>query len=509
MKRKRRLAMRTVKEIIRLYDLKLSVRQTASSCNVSISTVSFYINRFKSSGIDYAAFTSLTDEEIKALFLPKEPKPLRPLPDMDYIHSELKRKGVTLYLLWEEYIRDNPGGYRYSQFAYRYGEFKKILNPVMRFNHKMGEKAFVDFSGFKPKIKNPVTGEITEVELFVGVLGASNYTFAYAVSDQSLENWINCHIKMFGFFGGVPAAIVPDNLKSGVTKPNYYDPEINPTYLEMSLHYDTVIIPARPYKPKDKPKVENGVLNAQRRILAPLRDKTFFSIEELNLAIAAELKEYNGRPMQKIIKSRTELFKEEKEHLKPLPERYELSFWKRAKVGIDYHVDVNGTHYSVPYQLIHRDVDICYNHELIKIYHNSKIIASHERSFTKSYFVTLPHHMPPSHRGILITPEKIREESLKIGQNAALLIEKIMENRKHPDSSLRMSLGIIRLNKKYPAARVEAACGKALNFSLYRYRNVKNILDKHLENDFIENKLENKIAHENIRGAEYYKGELC
>jgi len=210
-----------------------------------------------------------------------------------------------------------------------------------------------------------------------------------------------------------------------------------------------------------------------------------------------------------MLKSRAELFKEEKGYLKPLPERYELSFWKRAKVGIDYHVDVNGTHYSVPYQTIHKNVDICYNADIIKIYHNSKIIASHKRSFIKSYFVTSPEHMPPSHRGICITPEKIKEESLKIGSNAAELIEKIIENRRSPESSLRSALGIIRLNGKYPAARVEAACKKALNFSLYRYRNVKNILDKNLENDFIENKLENKIAHENIRGAEYYRRELC
>ena len=278
MKRKRKLTMRTVKEIIRLFNSGLSNRKIALSVNVSPTTVSFYVNRFKSSGATYDAFISLTDEEIKALFLLEVSKPLRPLPDMEYIRSELKRKGVTLYLLWEEYIRDNPGGYRYSQFAYHYGEFKKILNPIMRFNHKMGEKVFVDFSGYKPKIKNPLTGEITEAELFVGVLGASSYTFAYAVLGQTLENWISCHIRMFEFFGGIPSGVVPDNLKSGVTMANYYDPEINPTYLEMSLHYDTVIIPARPCKPKDKPKAENGVLNSQRRILAPLRDKTFFSI---------------------------------------------------------------------------------------------------------------------------------------------------------------------------------------------------------------------------------------
>ncbi len=509
MKRKRKLTMRTVKEIIRLFNSGLSNRKIALSVNASPTTVSFYASRFRTSGITYAEFARLSDEEIKTLFFSDVPKPLRPLPDMEYIHSELKRKGVTLYLLWKEYIEDDPLGYRYTQFCHYYSEWKKNLNPVMRFNHKMGEKVFVDFSGYKPFIKNPLTGEITEVELFVGVLGASSYTFAYAVYNQTLENWIGCHVKMFDFFGGVPVYVVPDNLKSGITKANYYDPDINPTYQEMSLHYDTVMLPARPHKPKDKPKVENGVLNAQRSILAPLRNKTFFSIEELNLAIATELKEYNDRPMQKILKSRTELFNEEKNYLRPLPEKYELSFWKRAKVGIDYHVDVDGTHYSVPYQLIHRDVDICYNRELIKIYHNSKIIASHKRNFVKSYFVTSAEHMPASHRGVLITPEKIREESLKIGQNTALLIEKIMENRKSPESSLRMAIGIIRLNKRYPSARVEAACKKALDFGLYRYRNVKNILDKNLENDLIENKLENKIAHENIRGAEYYKGELC
>ncbi len=281
MKRKRRLTVNTVREIIRLFNLNLSVRNIASSCNISISTVSFYSNRFKSSGITYDEFASLTDEEIKnRLFLKLQKEPKKVMPDMSCLNSELKRKGVTLYLLWEEYIIDNPDGYRYSQFAYHYAEWKKTLNPVMRFNHKMGEKVFVDFSGFKPSVKNPLTGEITEVELFIGVLGASNYTFAYAVRNQTLESWIVCHVKMFEFFGGCPSAIVPDNLKSGVTKANYYDPEINPTYLEMSLHYGTVIIPARPGKPKDKPKVENGVLNAQRRILAPLRDKTFFSIEE-------------------------------------------------------------------------------------------------------------------------------------------------------------------------------------------------------------------------------------
>ena len=501
--------MKTAREIIRLFNSGLSNRRIALSCNISPTTVSFYVNRFKSLDLPCDAFMSLSDEEIKSLFIKEAPKSLRPLPDMEYIHSELKRKGVTLYLLWKEYIIDNPDGYRYSQFTYHYREWKKTLNPVMRFNHKMGEKVFVDFSGLKPFIKNPLTGEITEVELFIGVLGASNYTFVYVVPNQSIESWIACHVKMFEFFGGCALEIVPDNLKSGVTKPNYYDPEINPTYLDMSIHYDTVILPARPYKPKDKPKAENGVLNAQRSILAPLRNKTFFNIEELNLAISLELKEYNNRPMQIILKSRTELFKEEKLHLKPLPERYELSFWKRVRVGIDYHVDVDGTHYSVPHKLIYRYVDICYNQELIKIYHNSKIIASHKRNFTKSYFVTSSEHMPLSHRSILITPEKIMEESLKIGQNTAMLIEKIMENRKSPESSLRMALGIIRLNKRYPSARVEAACKKALNFSLYRYRNVKNILDKNLENDFIEKKIENKIAHENIRGAQYYKEELC
>jgi transposase len=331
--------MSSKKEIIRLFNEGHSIRKIADSSNVAVSTVSFYVNLFKSSGLDYDSFMLLTDEEIKA------GNDKKAMPDMNELHLELKRKGVTLYLLWKEYIEKDPSGYRYSQFAYYYNLWKKSINPVMRFNHKMGEKVFVDFSGYRPSIKNQLTGETTEVELFVAVLGASNYNFAYAVYSQSLENWIDCHIKMFKFFGGVTVYVVPDNLKAGVTSPCYYDPVINKSYFELSLHYDTVILPARPNKPKDKPKVENGVLNAQRSILAPLRDKIFFSIEELNLAISKALKDYNETPMQKIKRTRKELFEEEKRYLKPLPESFKFSNWKRACVGIDYHVDVEGTYY--------------------------------------------------------------------------------------------------------------------------------------------------------------------
>ncbi len=386
--------MKTEREIIRLFNLGLSARNIAVSCNISPTTASSYVNRFKSLNIDYDVFKLLTDEEIKTKLNPAAIIPKRVTPDMEYLHGELKRKGVTLYLLWEEYKSNNPDGYEYSQFAYYYRQWKKLLDPVMRINHKMGEKVFVDFSGYKPSIKNPDTGVMTEVELFIGVLGASSYTFALSVYNQTLENWIDCHVKMFEFFNSVPAVIVPDNLKSGVTHACYYDPEINPTYLDMATHYNIVILPARPKKPKDKPKAEKGVLDAQRRILAPLRNKIFFSIEELNETISEVLKEHNNKPMQKINKSRYELFQEEKKYLKPLPERYELSYWKRASVGIDYHVNVNNTYYSVPYQLVCKQVDICFDSNLVKIYHNSKIIASHKRSFAELYFVTDKKHMP-------------------------------------------------------------------------------------------------------------------
>lgn len=504
MKRKRRLTMKTEREIIRLFNLKLSARNIALSCNISPTTASFYVNRFKSLDIDYDVFKLLTDEEIKAKLNPPAIIPKRVTSDMEYLNRELKRKGVTLYLLWEEYKSNNPDGYKYSQFAYYYRQWKKLLDPVMRINHKMGEKVFVDFSGYKPTIKNPDTGEIIEVELFVGVLGASNYTFAVAVYNQTLENWISCHVKMFEFFNAVPAVIVPDNLKSGITQACYYDPEINPTYLNMAEHYNIIILPARPNKPKDKPKAEQGVLSSQRRLIAPLRDKTFFSIEELNAAISKELQDYNDRPMQKINKSRYELFQEEKKYLRPLPERYELSYWKRSLVGIDYHVNVNNTYYSVPYQLVRKQVDICYDDNLVKIYHNSKIIASHKRSFAKLYFVTSKEHMSKSHQSVILTPERIKEESLLLGSNTKALIDKIIEEGKNTENALKMCIGIIRLNKKYSPLRVEAACKKALDFGLYGYRSVKNILNKNLENDILEEKSTNQIRHENIRGGIYY-----
>lgn len=501
--------MKTEREIIRLFNLGISARNIAASCNISPTTASFYINRFKSSGIAYEIFELLTDEEIKTKLNHQAVIFKKAMPDMEYLNRELKRKGVTLYLLWEEYKNNNPDGYEYSQFAYYYRQWKKLLDPVMRINHKMGEKVFVDFSGFKPSIKNPDTGVLTEVELFIGVLGASNCTFALSVYNQSLENWINCHVKMFEFFNAVPAVIVPDNLKSGVTQACYYDPEINPTYLDMAAHYNAVIIPARPRKPKDKPKAEKGVLDSQRRLLAPLRDKIFFSIEELNEAISEELEKHNNKPMQKINKSRYELFQEEKKYLKPLPERYELSYWKRALVGIDYHVNVNNTYYSVPYQLVRKEVDICFDSDLVKIYHNHKIIASHKRSFAELYFVTDKKHMPKSHQSVILTPERIKEESLLLGTDTKALMDKIMEESKNTENALRMCVGIIRLNKKYPPLRVEAACKKALDFGLYRYRSVKNILTKNLENDILEEKSTNQIRHENIRGSIYYMEKKC
>lgn len=504
-KKKRRLTMRIVREVIRYVNQGFSNRKTARSLGISPTTVSFYKKRFYKSGLSYSELLEMDDDKLKTLLgLEKKDKPRKPLPDMAYIHSQMSQKGTTLKLLWQEYKQESNFAYEYSQFANYYRSFKAKLHPVMRFNHKMAEKVYVDFSGFKPTIVDPLTGQKTQVELFVGVLGSSGYTYARACFSQNLENWIDCHVRMFEYFGGVPEVIVPDNLKSAVTKPSFYDPKLNLTYLDMANHYGVYINPARPYKPKDKSKVENGVLNVQRSILAPLRNRTFFSIEELNIAIAELLEAYNAKPIYILKKSRKELFEEERKFLKPLGEKYELTFWKTLKVGLDYHVNVEGTFYSVPHTYIHRQVDVAYSANLVKIYYNSKQIASHKRVFVKGQFVTQKDHQPKNHQYAFYSLEQIISQASSIGENTACFIETLLSNKKNPNSALKACLNTLRLAKAYDKKRLEAACAKAVSFSAYRYMFVKNLLEKNLEEDLTSPRQINPTMHSNIRGSNYF-----
>jgi transposase len=370
---------------------------------------------------------------------------------------------------------------------------------------------FEDFSGDRPHYIHPETGEAVEAELFVTALGASSYTFACAVADQKVENFIKGNIKALQYYAGCPKCIVPDNLKSGVKSACYYEPEINRTFADMAEHYDMAVVPARAGKPKDKAKVENAVLQAQRRILAVLRNRTFFSLDELNEAILEEVEKLNRRPMAVTGKSRRELFEEiEKPVLRPLPvERFEIYNYKKpTKLHIDYHVEVEKSYYSVPYTLIGKYVDVKYNSRVVEVYHNNRRVASHIRTYKKGKYITEDSHMPHEHRQYLEwTPERIKNWGGKIGLHTKTMMHRIMESKKHPEQGFRSCLGIIRLSKQYTPERVESACKRALAVEACNYGSVKSILQTGLDKVAYldEHKKTNPIDHPNIRGRQYYR----
>lgn len=513
-KKGRKKSMRTAREIVRLhFEHSLSQRAIARACAVSPTTVGDYLGRIKQSGLAWAAISELDDSSLKTLLYSESSKiPSRkPLPDFDYLRLEMKKKGVTLQLLWEEYRSIHSDGYSRSQFCELYHKHGRTLDPVMRFDHKAGEKLFVDFSGDRPSYVDRETGEVIEPELFVAAIGASSRIFAVAVPSQQIPDWTTAHIEAFEYFGGVPTVVVPDQLKSGVKTSCKYDPEINPVYAELCSHYGVTVIPARPREPRDKAKVENSVLNAQRRILAVLRNRTFFSLSELNDAIAGELEKLNNRPMQRTGKTRNQLFAEiDQPGLKALPaERFQLRDWKKAKVHIDYHVAANGAWYSVPYTLIGKDVMVCITATMVAILHDGKRVASHARTHLKNVYITLDVHRPPSHQKHLKwTPERMQRWGESIGKRTGEMIEAIIRSAVHPDQAYRRCLGLLRLSKRYGNERLEPACDRALKLQAISYQSVKNILDKGLETADIpeQDTLSLPLFHENVRGSEYYAG---
>jgi transposase len=517
-KKSRRIGMRKIHEVCRLrLKMGLGINQIAGACNMSASTASEYVKKIEESKLSYEEISALDEDEVYKLLFPDVTNKAvsdKAMPDFEYLTRELKKKGVTLQLLYEEYLRDNPCGYSRSRFYEKYRKYAKKLDPVMRFNHKAGQKMFEDFSGDGPQYINPETGEIVEAELFVSVLGASSYIFACAVEDQKTEDFINSNIRAFEYYGGCPECVVPDNLKSGIKSACYYDPEINRTFADMAEHYNVAVVPARAGRPKDKAKVENAVLQAQRWILAALRNRTFFSLNELNEAIFEEVEKLNRRPMAVTGKTRKELFEEiEKQVLRPLPaEGFEIYNYKApSKVHIDYHVEVENSYYSVPYTLIGETVEVKYNSRIVEIYHKRKRVASHIRSYKKGEFITEDRHMPHEHRQYLQwTPERIKNWAGKIGEHTRMLIQGIMDSRKHPEQGFRSCLGIMRLSKQYTPERVDNACKRALLVDACNYRSVKAILQRGLDKvAYLDEHNETKlIEHSNIRGGEYYR-EAC
>jgi len=508
----KRVSMRKIREILRLkYELKRSNREVAVSCGIGSSTVGDYLVRARVAGVTWPLDPDMDDTALEQLlFAPTIPvdKSL-PKPDFQYVHKELKRrKNVTLCLLWEEYKVQHPIGYQYSWFCQNYREWAGRLDVVMRQDHRAGEKLFVDYAGQTVPIVDRLTGEIYESQIFVAVMGASNYTYAEATMSQKLEDWIGSHVRAFSFIGGVPELIVPDNLKSGVSKPCLYEPDINPTYLDLANHYHTAVLPARARKPRDKAKAEAGVLLVERWILARLRNHTFFSLAELNREIRKLLEVLNAKPFKKLPGSRQSQFAElDKPALKPLPTTlYRLAKWKKATVNIDYHVEVEGHYYSVHYQLAKKKLDVRYTDRTVEILHKGKRVASHLRNYARGRHTTVKEHMPKRHQKYLEwTPDRIIRWARKIGPKAALLAEDILHSKPHPQQAYRTILGILRLSKSYGNDRLEAACNRALQIKARSYRSIESILKNNLDQKALTTDPETPpVTHSNIRGANYY-----
>ena len=507
-----RLTMRNIAEVLRLrWDCGLSNRAIARSCSISHSTVAEYLRRAQEAGLNWPLPADIGEDRLFELLFPKAPPSssrIIPCPDWSLIHSELRKKSVTLRLLWVEYREAHPGGYGYSQFCALYRQWAKRLKPSMRLSHKGGEKVFVDYAGQTVPIVDPDTGEIHQVQVFIAVLGASNYTYAEAHERQDLPHWLGAHVRMFSFFGGVPEIVVPDNLKAGVKHPCRYEPDLNPSYQDLAQHYATAVIPTRVRKPKDKAKVEVGVQVVERWILARLRNCTFFNLASLNHAIRELLDELNARPMEHLGRSRREFFEElDQPALKPLPEQpYEFAIWKKARVNIDYHVEFDKHYYSVSHKLMHKEVCVRATESTIEIFYNNRRVASHRRSSSRGRHTTLSEHMPPAHQKYLEwSPERFARWAHTIGPHTAQVVLALLESRKHPQQAYRSCLGLLRLGDRYGSDRLEAACCRALPAGIHSYKGIKNILDAKL--DQVELEEPSTVVpktHENIRGQAYY-----
>lgn len=510
----KRLSMRKIREVLRLkWSLGLSHRAIGRSCGIGHTVVTEYLRRAERAGLSWPLPPEMDNAQLERLLFPPPisvPSSERPVPDWEKVHRELKRKGVTLFLLWEEYKAANPEGFQYSWFCERYAEWASKLDVVMRQEHRAGEKLFVDYAGQTIPVTDRKTGEVRQAQVFVGVLGASSYTYAEATWTQGLSDWIGSHVRAFGFFGGVPEVVVPDNLKSGISKVCFYEPDLNPTYQEMAAHYGVAVIPARVARPRDKAKVEVGVQVVERWIVARLRNRTFFSLAELNGAIRELLDVLNERPFRKLSGSRRTLFESlEKPALHPLPEvPYEYAEWKKARVNIDYHVEFDGHYYSVPHQLFRKQLEIRATAETVECLREGRRVASHKRSYVKGGHTTLPEHMPSSHRRYAEwTPSRMVEWASQTGPYTGKLVQQILESRPHPEQGFRSAMGIMRLAKGYGAERVEAACERALSIKARSYRSVKSILENRLEGKVASGKEEAPIEHANVRGPAYYGGE--
>jgi transposase len=507
------ISMNKLKEILRLkYGAGLKHRQIAASLNISPSVVSTYSNRAAQLGItQWPLPEPWNDKTLQQAFYQTQVKPKkRSLPDWSVVHQELKRKDVTLQLLWEEYAERNPAGfYSYNHYCRLYRDWLVVQKPSMRMSHKAGEKLFVDYCGPTVDIIDPENGEVRNAQVFVAVMGASNYTYAEATWSQGLEDWCMSHARCFDFLGGVPEVVVPDNLKSAVTKAHRYEPDLNPTYQQLAAHYDVAVVPARPYKPKDKAKAEVGVQIVERWIIARLRHETFYSLAQLNQRIAELLIDLNERPMKKHPGSRREQFEQlDKPYLKPLPAHdYEFVHIKTVKVHLDYHVEVDKHYYSVPHSLTRKQLHAHVSGQLVRLYHQGELVASHPRSYRLGGHTTCEQHMPTSHQKMQWSPERFERWAGQIGRATLQLVQHQFQSRRHPEQACRSCFGLLSLAKPYGNERLEAACQRALTAGLYRLQNIQSILKNGLDQQPLSQSqpdLLQQLDHSNLRGQDYY-----
>jgi transposase len=507
--------MRDVREILRLTDAGVSQREIARRMGVVPSTVRETLRRFAAAGLTWPLGAEVTDADLEARLYANNgtKRGHRRLaePDWSWVHRELKRKHVTLSILWDEYIAQEPEGYRYSRFCELYRGWAGKLSVTMRQSHAGGEKLFVDYAGDTvPVVVDRLTGETRRAWIFVAVLGASSFTYAEATWTQGLGDWIGAHTGAFAALGGVPHLLVPDNTKTAVIKACLYEPRVNRTYSDMAAHYDTAILPARPRKPRDKAKVEAAVLIMERWLLGRLRHQRFYGLAELNAAIRDLLVKVNDeRPIRRLGVSRRQLLEAlDRPQLKPLPvEPYVFAEWRTRRVGIDYHVDVERHYYSVPYRFAKEQVEVRLTARSVEIFAKGERIAAHMRGSGNGKHTTTPEHMPASHRRYAgWTVERIRRDTAAIGPAAAALCALILEERSHPEQGFRACLGIVRLVKAFGQDRVEAACARALEIGARTYGSVKSILDNNLDRQAAPQRAADSPAleHRNIRGARYY-----
>ena len=511
-----RLSMRKIKEILRLkFEFGLSTRQISDSLGVSVGAVHAHLARIRVAGIKWPLHDGLTESELETLLFPK---PVRggpsteALPDWSVVGTQLKRKGVTRQLLWEEFRSVFPGGLGYSQFCKHFAIHSVVLDPRMRQFHKAGERLFVDYAGLTLPLTNPLTGAVRDIQIFVATMGASSYTYAEGTLTQSSEDWIGSHIRAFEFYGGATEIIVPDNLLSGITQSDRYEPGVQVTYYEMARFYGCAVIPARVRKPRDKAKAESAVQGVEQRILAPLRDQVFLSLEAMNDAIRLKLVEFNLREMKEYKRSRADLFEEiDKPALRSLPlQRYENAVWSGDRVPLDYHLTVDGCYYSVPYQLVRQKVEIRLTCRIVEVFHRSERVASHQRIEAAGGHSSYDEHMPPAHKAQAEwTLERMLVWMEASCPNTRQAAETIQKRYIHPQQGLRACLGLYRLSCSNGAQRTETACGHALVMNCVSVKAIRRILANPpgTPQEALE-PLIPPVEHANIRGPGYYSSTL-